>query len=502
MAEVSSNVEFAHKVHEQSHHSSGSSSRRERWIEIIEAVVLAFVAIGTAWSGYQAARWEALSATNYALAGRTSVQAQEALTLAGQDHIYDIVTFNGWMAAGYDLPPYFFNSTSATASRMPGATTRGELWPDVDLQRAADRIVLARYGPAGLIVAIIYLPNQARGRMMIAPSAASQETYMEQLASLVHGQGDFALFKAYMDESGIHADASVCVVAGFVAPLEQCASLEASWRKLLKDHDLDYFHAKDYAKTAGPFRMWKAERKRRFTISALALISSGLNTFDLSGRSPINVAVAIDTADFKGLAIDQRRWLTGGQLAATQRLNGWKWKSQGAPTKPYFLAFHQCVMEAIRFGPPSATEKVHFVFDRQTTFEVSARSLCELMRKQHSDVARKMGDVVYTSKEDAVLLQVADFMAYEAYRYRLRVTKDGAKSATTFTTERLARSASRQRLSVIDAKQMSSLLTERPLKAGESFKWPDEFPRSFSPFYADTGRSTIPMGTKVVRFPR
>ena len=56
------------------------------------------------------------------------------------------------MAAGYDLPPYFFNSTSATASRMPGTSTRGELWPDVDLQRAADRIVLARYGPAGLIV--------------------------------------------------------------------------------------------------------------------------------------------------------------------------------------------------------------------------------------------------------------------------------------------------------------------------------------------------------------
>jgi hypothetical protein len=99
MAEVTSNIEFAHKLHEQGHHHSTPSSRRERWVEIIEAVVLAIVAIGTAWSGYQAARWEALSATNYALASRTSVRAQEGLTLAGQDHIYDIVTFNGWIAA-------------------------------------------------------------------------------------------------------------------------------------------------------------------------------------------------------------------------------------------------------------------------------------------------------------------------------------------------------------------------------------------------------------------
>ncbi len=99
MDEVTSNVEFAHKIHEQSHHHPEVTDRRGRWVEILEAVVLATVAVLTAWSGYQAARWEALSATNYALATRTSVRAQENLTLAGQDRLYDIVTFNGWLAA-------------------------------------------------------------------------------------------------------------------------------------------------------------------------------------------------------------------------------------------------------------------------------------------------------------------------------------------------------------------------------------------------------------------
>jgi len=99
MSEVTSNIEFAHKLHEQSHHHHEPASPRDRWVEILEAVVLAVVAILTAWSGYQAARWEGASAKNYSLASRTSVRAQEGLTLAGQDRLYDVITFNEWLAA-------------------------------------------------------------------------------------------------------------------------------------------------------------------------------------------------------------------------------------------------------------------------------------------------------------------------------------------------------------------------------------------------------------------
>jgi hypothetical protein len=50
-------------------------------------------------AGYQAAKWDALSAKHYSLASRTTVVAQEKTTLAGQDRLYDIVTFNGWVVA-------------------------------------------------------------------------------------------------------------------------------------------------------------------------------------------------------------------------------------------------------------------------------------------------------------------------------------------------------------------------------------------------------------------
>jgi hypothetical protein len=98
MSEVTSNVEFAHTINERGHRQSESASP-SRWVEIVEAVVLAIVAVATAWSGYQASKWDALSNRHYNLASSTVVRAQEKATLAGQDRLYDITTFNGWVAA-------------------------------------------------------------------------------------------------------------------------------------------------------------------------------------------------------------------------------------------------------------------------------------------------------------------------------------------------------------------------------------------------------------------
>ena len=104
MSEATSNVEFAHKIHEQGHHHTAPSGAHAEWVEILEAVLLAVVAFATAWSGYQASRWGALSAENYARASRTTVLSQEKTTLAGQDRLYDIVTFNGWVASKVARP--------------------------------------------------------------------------------------------------------------------------------------------------------------------------------------------------------------------------------------------------------------------------------------------------------------------------------------------------------------------------------------------------------------
>ena len=68
-------------------------------IEIIEAVILALVAVATAWSGYQAAQWAGKRAEDYSEASRLRVTAEGLATRAGQQRIYDSDTFNAWLTA-------------------------------------------------------------------------------------------------------------------------------------------------------------------------------------------------------------------------------------------------------------------------------------------------------------------------------------------------------------------------------------------------------------------
>ena len=88
-----------------------SDTSQSRWevIEIIEALILALVAVATAWSGYQAAEWAGKRAGDYAKADRMRVTAEGLATVSGQERIYDSDTFNSWLAARLD------NKTEAAA---------------------------------------------------------------------------------------------------------------------------------------------------------------------------------------------------------------------------------------------------------------------------------------------------------------------------------------------------------------------------------------------------
>ena len=74
-------------------------SRRDTVIELLEALLLAIVAVATAWSGYQAAKWDGHSAELYAEASTIRIQADQLLTLGGQQRLLDVSTFNTWIEA-------------------------------------------------------------------------------------------------------------------------------------------------------------------------------------------------------------------------------------------------------------------------------------------------------------------------------------------------------------------------------------------------------------------
>ncbi len=92
------NVEIAHSLTEEHHHAA----QPEGWhraLEIIEVFLLAIVAIATAWSGFQAAKWDGKQSVDYGTATRLRFEADAASTAAGQEVVADVGLFTAWLAA-------------------------------------------------------------------------------------------------------------------------------------------------------------------------------------------------------------------------------------------------------------------------------------------------------------------------------------------------------------------------------------------------------------------
>ncbi len=90
------NIEIAQHLSE---HKESSQSLGHELLEIAEALVLAVVAISTAWSGYQAALWTGHQAELYGQASKLRVQAEGIATSANQERLYNASTVVEWLKA-------------------------------------------------------------------------------------------------------------------------------------------------------------------------------------------------------------------------------------------------------------------------------------------------------------------------------------------------------------------------------------------------------------------
>jgi len=99
MAEAGgANIEIAHHLNEGDEHD-GPKSHWHEVLEVAEAIVLALVAICTAWSGYQAAKWDGLQDELYEKSTRMRVEAQGLAARGGQEQIYDASSVAEWIKA-------------------------------------------------------------------------------------------------------------------------------------------------------------------------------------------------------------------------------------------------------------------------------------------------------------------------------------------------------------------------------------------------------------------
>ena len=107
-----------------------AATGRERIFEVLAIVLLSAAAIGTAWSGYQAARWSGREAHNFALADRSHAQSTRAVTRAGEARVQDLADFERWL----DLE----TTGDQTRANLHAAHFRGELRTAFDAWLAQD----------------------------------------------------------------------------------------------------------------------------------------------------------------------------------------------------------------------------------------------------------------------------------------------------------------------------------------------------------------------------
>ena len=72
-----------HREHTTAEPAAANHARRDRWVSIIEAVLLSLVALLAAWSGYSAAKWGTESSLSLAKAATTRSKANLDQTQTG-----------------------------------------------------------------------------------------------------------------------------------------------------------------------------------------------------------------------------------------------------------------------------------------------------------------------------------------------------------------------------------------------------------------------------------
>jgi len=93
------NVEIAHKLAESGAEGGPKASFWAELLEVAEAVILAVVAVATAWSGYCSAKWDGRQALLYGNSTRLRVEAAATREEARQFQLFDVLLLNSWIQA-------------------------------------------------------------------------------------------------------------------------------------------------------------------------------------------------------------------------------------------------------------------------------------------------------------------------------------------------------------------------------------------------------------------
>lgn len=234
----------------------------------------------------------------------------------------------------------------------------------------------------------------------------SQPYKIDELARLVHPRDGhpkiFAMIEAYLDESGIHDGAPVCVIAGYFGGIGQWKKFEARWRKTLARFNvpLEKFHAKELIKRTGFFSGWKNSDHSAF----LDAITAAIIEYKIH---PASVGIVLD--DFRACSLPQQQFLTGAKI------DHGKVVTSGNPSKPYFAPFQAVIDIICGYAPVGG--KAHFFFGLDRHF---AGYAMEYMKAIAQDTQVRFSDRIgipsFPLAKETPQLQAADYLSYLTYQ--------------------------------------------------------------------------------------
>ena len=207
---------------------------------------------------------------------------------------------------------------------------------------------------------------------------------------------------AYLDESYDHEMKEVFVAAGFIARYEGWNSVEWHWKALLEKYELKYYRAAEAGHARGqfnkpPFRT-DPSRLKKEQWELLQEVRNEFLSVLCSGRL-FGLAIGIHMKDFYKVACAKEILDKFGNT-------------------PYYLCCHMAMVQTLVGARDELRSKevIQFFFDQNAEHQAEMKRVHKAFAKINPDYRVQMGSLEFHSKENKILLQTADTLAYEVQK--------------------------------------------------------------------------------------
>jgi hypothetical protein len=205
------------------------------------------------------------------------------------------------------------------------------------------------------------------------------------------------MLRAYLDESGSYGDTRVLAVAGYIATPAEWRRLELDWDLAMREFGLrNGFHMTDFECRQGEFKKLSNDDRARLIARLVDLILR---------RNMRGFGSAVLLSDYDVVAPSDR---------------------DGILRSPYLLCFEHCVREMAslaawqsdRTGNSPEADKVKFICDQHSQYSRPAvRRYNGLKMDERWANRKRLGPISFESSRTNMPLQVADILAYEAFKH-------------------------------------------------------------------------------------